>query len=69
MVRWGFQFRPLDDARTEVTETWEVLPDYPQGLGLDDDSATQVLDMMQGLALEGIPNTLAALKADAESHA
>jgi len=69
MVRWGFQFRPLDDSRTEVTETWEVLPTYPEGLGLDDDSATQVLDMMKGLALEGIPNTLAALKADAESRA
>jgi hypothetical protein len=68
MVRWSFQFRPLDDSRTEVTEAWEVLPEYPQGLGLDDDSATQVLDMMKGLALQGIPDTLAALKADAESR-
>jgi uncharacterized membrane protein len=69
MVRWGFRFRPLDDNRTEVTETWEVLPDYPEGLGgLDDDAATQVLDMMKGLALQGIPDTLAALKADAEAR-
>ena len=69
MVQWGFQFRPLDDSRTEVTETWQVLPAYPEGLGLDEDSATQVLDMMKGLALQGIPDTLAALKADAESRA
>jgi uncharacterized membrane protein len=68
MVRWGFHFRPLDDGRTEVTETWEVLPQYPQGLGVDDDAATPVLDMMKGLALQGIPDTLAALKADAEAR-
>jgi uncharacterized membrane protein len=69
MVRWGFHFRPLDGSHTEVTETWEVLPDYAVGLGVDEDSATQVLDMMKGLALQGIPETLAALKVDAESRA
>src|SRR5262245_37051438 len=68
MVRWSFQFRPVDDERTEVTEAWEVLPAYPEGLGAGEDSAAQVLDMMKGLALQGIPDTLAALKADAESR-
>jgi uncharacterized membrane protein len=68
MVRWGFHFRPLDDDRTEVTETWEVLPTYAEGLGGDEDSATQVLEMMKPLALQGMPDTLAALKADAESR-
>ena len=67
MVKWGFHFRPLDDSRTEVTQTWEALPSYAEGLGLDDESATGVLDMMKGLALEGMPATLAALKSDAES--
>jgi hypothetical protein len=67
MVRWGFRLRPLDDGRTEVTQTWEVLPGYPEGLGTDDDGAKGVLDMMQGAALQGMPETLAALKQDAES--
>lgn len=66
MVRWGFHLRPLDGARTEVTQTWEVLPDYPEGLGVDEEGARQVLDMMRGLAEAGMPETLAALKADAE---
>ncbi len=67
MVRWGFRFRPLDDGATEVTQTWEVLPGYPEGLGADDEAAKGVLDMMQGAALAGMPETLAALKQDAES--
>ena len=66
MVRWSFRFQPLDDARTEVTQSWEVLPTYPEGVSLDDDSARQVLDMMEGLARQGMPATLAALKRDAE---
>ena len=68
MVRWGFRFRPLDDARTEVTQSWRVLPAYPEGLGVDEDSATQVLDMMKQLAVQGMPKTLAALKRDAEAR-
>jgi len=66
MVRWGFQFDPLDEHRTHVTQTWQVLPDYAGGLGLDDASAVSVLEMMKTAALEGMPQTLAALKADAE---
>ena len=68
MVRWGFLFRPDGDARTEVTQTWEVLPAYAEGLGVDEAGATQVLDMMKGFAVRGMPETLAALKRDAEAQ-
>jgi ribosome-associated toxin RatA of RatAB toxin-antitoxin module len=67
MVRWGFRFDPLEGNRTEVTQTWEVLPDYADGLGLDEASAVSVLEMMKTAALKGMPETLAALKADAET--
>ena len=67
LVRWGFRFRPLADARTEVTQTWSVQPTYAEGLGVDEESALGVLEMMKGLALPGMPETLAALKADAEA--
>lgn len=67
MVRWGFTFRPVDDSTTEVTQSWEVLPTYAEGLGVSEEDALGVIEMMQGLALTGMPETLAALKADAES--
>jgi hypothetical protein len=67
MVRWGFLFEPIEGGGTEVTQTWEVLPDYAEGLGLDDVSAVGVLEMLKNAALEGMPQTLAALKADVES--
>jgi uncharacterized membrane protein len=67
MVRWGFRFRALGDDTTEVVQSWEVLPGYPEGLGVDDAGARGVLDMMKGAALEGMPETLAALKRDAET--
>jgi hypothetical protein len=66
MVRWSFEFHPLDDGCTEVTQSWSVLPTYAEGLGVDEASAVGVLDMMKDLAVPGIPETLAALKADAE---
>lgn len=66
MVRWGFRFEPLEASRTEVTQTWEVLPTYAEGLGSDEDAAKGVLEMMQGMAFAGMPETLAALKAEAE---
>jgi hypothetical protein len=67
MVRWGFRFRPLDGSGTEVTQTWEVLPDYAEGLGVDEASATGVLDMMRDMAVQGMPESLVSLKADAEA--
>jgi hypothetical protein len=66
MVRWGFRLRPVDGGATEVTQTWQVLPDYAEGLGVDEAGAVAVLDMMRDAALAGMPQTLAALKADAE---
>jgi hypothetical protein len=67
MVRWGFHFRPVDGGGTEVTQTWEVLPTYAEGLGVDETSAIGVIEMMRDLAMPGMPETLAALKADAEA--
>jgi hypothetical protein len=67
MVRWGFLFETIESGGTEVTQTWEVLPDYAVGLGLDEESAVGVLEMMKNAALEGMPQTLAALKAEVES--
>ena len=66
MVRWGFQLEPAADDGTKVTQSWQVLPDYGEGLGVDDEGTKAVLDMIQAAALEGMPTTLAALKADAE---
>ncbi|MBN2622081.1 MAG: SRPBCC family protein [Acidimicrobiales bacterium] len=67
MVRWGFHFDPLDASSTKVTQTWEVLPTYAEGLGVNEDDGRAVLDMMKEIALSGMPETLAALKLDAES--
>lgn len=69
MVRWGFVFDPAASGGTEVIQTWEVLPGYADGLGIDEDSAVSVLDMMKDAALQGMPQTLAALKAGAEAAA
>ena len=55
MVRWGFRFRPLDEGGTEVTQTWEVLPTYAEGLGVDEESAIGVIEMMRDMALPGMP--------------
>jgi hypothetical protein len=44
------------------------MPAYPEGLGVGDGNATQVLDMMRQLAVPGMPETLAALKQDAEAR-
>ena len=50
-----------------MTQSWEVLPDYAEGLGCGEASAIGVFDMMKDLAVPGMPETLAGLKADAES--
>jgi hypothetical protein len=67
MVRWAFTFRPAADGGTDVVQTWQVLPDYADGLGVDETDAIPVLDMMRDAALQGMPQTLAALKASAEA--
>jgi hypothetical protein len=68
MVRWGFRLESVDGNGTHLTQTWEVLPGYADGLGLDEADAVSVLEMMKGAALEGMPQTLSALKADAEAN-
>ena len=66
-VRWGYTFEPADGG-TEVTESWEFLPD---GLALfderfGDDAPAQVADRTRAAEV-GIPATLAAIKAAAET--
>jgi Polyketide cyclase / dehydrase and lipid transport len=68
-VRWGYTFTPVDGG-TEVTESWEFLPD---GIAMfhglyGDDAPAQIADRIEA-AHKGIPVTLAAIKRTAESAA
>lgn len=70
LVRWGYLLAPLPDGGTELTETWEFLPD---GLTLfaeryADDAVAQVEDRTRQ-AHQGIPRTLAAVRQIAEGSA
>ena len=70
MVRWGFVLEPDGDERTQITQTWEVLPAYADGFAEEEDpgmTLEQRLDFMKAMAESGMPATLAAIKADAES--
>jgi len=66
-VRWGFTFAPVDGG-TQVTESWEFLPDgiarFHNRFGSD--APAQIADRALA-ARHGIPVTLAALKKSAES--
>ena len=66
-VRWGFTFAPVDGG-TQVTESWEFLPDgiarFHNRFGSD--APAQIADRALA-ARDGIPATLAALKKAAES--
>ena len=66
IARWGYTFAEVDDG-TEVTESWEFLPDgqtiFEQRFG--EDAETQITDRYQK-AVSGIPETLAAIKRTAE---
>jgi hypothetical protein len=69
MVRWGFLLEPAPGG-TVVTQTWEVLPAYADGFATEENpgmTLEQRLDLMRVLAERGMPETLAALKRDAES--
>ncbi len=70
IVRWGFTLRAVGEGQTEVTQTWEVLPAYVESF-LNESEVTgdvaQRLDGMKGMAETGMPETLARLKAEAES--
>jgi hypothetical protein len=66
-VRWGYTFTAQDDA-TLVTESWELLP---VGVALFEErfgaEAQATIAARAESARTGIPATLAAIKAEAES--
>lgn len=66
-VRWGFTLAPAGTG-TKLTESWEFLPSgiamFEERFG--DDAAAQIADRTQQ-ALQGIPQSLAAIKRIAES--
>jgi len=68
LVRWGFAFEPDGDG-TKVTETWQVLPAYPEfvSAGKPDMDVKARIDGMQQMARDGIKQTLANLKQVAEA--
>ena len=66
LVRWGYRFRPVDGG-TEVTETWQVLPDYADFVRAGAPDATdadveQRVEGMAAMAREGMAATLQRLK-------
>jgi len=67
LVRWSYRFAPAGDG-TEVTEAWEVLPDYDKFLGRIAPSldVRQYLDGVLPTTQTGMAQTLANLKAVAE---
>ncbi len=66
-VRWGFTIAPAGSGST-LTESWEFLPGgiamFEEKFG--DEAPAQIADRTRQ-ALEGIPQTLAAIKRIAES--
>lgn len=68
LVRWGYAFED-DDGETTVTESWQVLPAYPDFVTADDPGADVAarLDGMAAMARDGIRDTLANLKRVAEA--
>ncbi len=68
LVRWSFTFAP-DAGGTRVTESWQVLPAYPDFV-LSGDAGADVaarIDGMAQMARDGIAETLANLKRVAEA--
>src|SRR5437764_14215483 len=67
LVRWGYTFEPEGDG-TKVTETWQVLPAYPEFVsGRDPNLDVKArIDGMHQTAIKGIKETLANLKKVAE---
>lgn len=68
LVRWGYTFEPEGDG-TKVTESWQVLPAYPDFVSAGDpnlDVAARI-DGMAQMARDGIKDTLANLKRVAEA--
>jgi len=68
LVRWGYTFASAGGG-TKVTESWQVLPAYPDFVKAGDpnlDVKARIEGMAQ-MAREGIKDTLANLKRVAES--
>ena len=65
-TRWGYLFSAVDGG-TRVTESWEFLPGgvamFEERFGAD--AEAQIANRLE-LAQKGIPETLAAIKTDAE---
>lgn len=68
LAQWGYTFTPVADG-TEVTESWQLLPDYePEMLGRDPDAdLPTVFKTRLAAAQAGIAETLANLKRAAEA--
>lgn len=68
LVRWSYRFEPDGDG-CRVTESWEVLPAYPDFIAgvLPNMTAEEYLDGVKPTTQQGIAETLASLKAAAES--
>jgi hypothetical protein len=68
LVFWGYTFE-ADGAGTKVTETWRILPAYPEFTrdGHPERDVTGRMDGMADMARTGIAETLANLKRIAES--
>ena len=67
LVRWGYTLEPQGDD-TVVTESWQVLPAYPEFVSAGDpnlDVEARIEGMAQ-MARDGIKDTLANLKRVAE---
>ena len=67
LVRWGYGFADIGGG-TEVTESWQVLPAYPDFVrdGNENVDVKARIDGMAQMAREGITATLASLKRIAE---
>ena len=69
LVRWSYTFAAAGDG-TEVTETWQVLPDYAEftrgDSGMSDDELRARVDGIAAMSRDGIPATLAKLKSVCE---
>lgn len=66
-ARWGYTFAPVDGG-TEVTESWEFLPDGIAGFHerYGDEAGAEIAKRAHA-ARTGIPHTLAAIKKAAEA--
>jgi len=69
-VRWGYSMDAIDDRRTRLIESWELLPAlekmFHDKYGAEGGDAK--IEMRRRQALHGIPATLKAIKRIAEAE-